>query len=95
MNGNYFNPDRYHEAMAALGMRRRIDGWMVNATAGLGRQYINSDSGSVTKLAEIGVTSPMAGKMFLRAQAGYNQAAGVNGPSYTSRYVQGELVFAY
>jgi len=35
---NYFNPNTYSESMAAFGMRKRIEGWMINGTAGVGQQ---------------------------------------------------------
>lgn len=95
VNGNYFNPNRYSEEMLAIGVRHRVKNWVINGTAGLGMQQVDSASSTTTRLLEIGVTSPIAGNVFLRANGGYSQAAGFNGPSYASRYAQGELVFSY
>jgi len=93
VNDDYFNPNRYQEEMLALGIRHRIEGWVVNATAGLGKQQIDAGPSTTTKLAEIGATSPIAGKTFLRMRAGFNQSGGVEGPNYIYRYVQADLVF--
>ena len=35
---NYFNPSTYSETMIAFGFRKRIEGWVLNGTAGVGRQ---------------------------------------------------------
>lgn len=91
----YFNPDRYREGMVLLGIRHRYDGWLMTGTAGLGRQWVNSDPSTATKLIEGGVTSPSVHKVFLQARIGYNQSAGYQGPDYSYRYASGELVVPF
>jgi formylglycine-generating enzyme required for sulfatase activity len=55
---NYFNPDHYTETMIAFGARKRISGWMLSATAGVGRQKVSQDSSTTTQLYELAATSP-------------------------------------
>lgn len=95
VDNNYFNPKHYTEEMMAIGLRRNIAGWALNATAGLGMQHVDSASATSTKLLELGVASPAAGKVFLRANTGYSEAASFNGPNYNYGYLQAQLVFAY
>lgn len=95
VNGNYFNPQHYREEMLAIGIRRRLEGWMLNSTLGLGEQHIDSAPYSRTKLAQLEITSPKFGDVFLRANANYSEAAGFNGPNYRYRSIQAALVFAY
>ncbi len=91
----YFNPGEFEEVMALVGMRRRIEGWVVRGTLGLGRQQVNADSTTPTQLAELSVTSPIAGTVFWRARAGYHRAAGLQGPDYRYRYVMQELFVTF
>lgn len=92
---NYFNPENYYEGMGVLAIRKRYEGWMFNGTAGLGRQSINNQPSTTTKLLELGATSPISGALFFRSTLGYGKSAGFLGPDYSYRYVKEELVYAF
>ncbi len=91
----YFNPGEFEEAMVAVGMRRRLEGWVVRGTLGLGRQQVDADRSSPTQLAEFSATSPIAGPVFWRVRAGYNRSAGVQGPDYRYRFLVQELYASF
>ncbi len=91
----YFNPGEFEEMMAAVGLRRQIAGWVVRGTLGLGRQRVDTDASTPTELAELSVTSPIAGPVFWRARAGYSRASGLQGPDYRYRYLMNELFAAF
>ncbi len=91
----YFNPGEFEEVMAAVGLRRQIAGWVVRGTLGLGRQRVDTDASTPTELAELSVTSPIAGPVFWRARAGYSRASGLQGPDYRYRYLMNELFAAF
>jgi hypothetical protein len=92
---NYFNPGGYTETMLAVGIKKRIEGWMLNGTAGLGQQQINQDPHTTTQLLEFGATSPYVGKMFLRTRLGYSKSAEFRGPNFSYRYIMEELIFSF
>jgi hypothetical protein len=93
---NYFNPNSYYESMVALGMRKRIEGWMINGTAGVGQQSIDQGPSTTTQLYELAVTSPVNAKdVYFRTKAGYGKSAGFLGPNYFYRYFMGELIFPF
>ncbi|MEY2619590.1 MAG: hypothetical protein RL522_2592 [Pseudomonadota bacterium] len=87
----YFNPGEFEEAMAVVGVRRRLEGWVLRGTLGLGRQQVNADTSTQTQLAEFSATSPVTGPVFWRVRAGYNRSAGLQGPDYRYRYLVQEL----
>ncbi len=91
----YFNPAEFGEAMVAVGVRRRIEGWVLRGALGLGRQQVNDDTSTPTQLAEVSVTSPVAARVFWRARAGYNRSSGLQGPDYRYRYVMQELFASF
>lgn len=95
VTNNYFNPGNYYEGMFALGVRKRIHGWMLNGTAGLGQQGINNQSTTTTQLLELGATSPMSGNLFFRSRLGYGKSAGFLGPDYSYQYVMEELIYSF
>lgn len=95
VTNNYFNPGNYYETMGALGIRKRYAGWVINGTAGLGRQSINNQPSTTTKLLELGATSPIAGSLFFRTRLGYGKSAGFLGPDYSYRYLMEDLVYAF
>ena len=93
---NYFNPDHYSETMVAFGARKRISGWMLSGTAGVGRQKVSQDSSTTTQLYELAATSPVASNNFyLKTRAGYGKSAGFLGPNYFYRYFMEELIFPF
>lgn len=91
----YFNPGEFEEVMAAVGLRRQVAGWVVRGTLGLGRQRVDTDGSTPTELAELSVTSPIAGPVFWRARVGYSRASGLQGPDYRYRFLMNELFAAF
>ncbi len=93
---NYFNPDHYTETMVAFGARKRISGWMLSGTAGIGRQKVSQDPSTTTQLYELAATSPVASNdYYFKTRAGYGKSAGFLGPNYFYRYVMEELIFPF
>jgi hypothetical protein len=92
---NYFNPNEYQENMMVMGWRRRIQQWQLSGVAGLGRQKINEDPFTTTKLFEFEAISPIFNKVFLRTKAGYSDSAGFGGPDYSYRYFQADIIFSF
>ncbi len=94
-SGNYFSPQVYAEDMLALGWRRRLQGWMLAGTLGVGQQRVASEAATATHLAEAEVSSPLAGRVFLKMRVGHSDSASLGGPNYRYRYLQGDLMFAF
>ncbi|AWW48729.1 hypothetical protein DPM17_08820 [Polynucleobacter paneuropaeus] len=93
---NYFNPSTYNETMIAFGARKRIAGWMLSGTAGVGRQTVNQDPSTTTQLYEFAATSPVASNdYYFKTRAGYGKSAGFLGPNYFYRYVMEELIIPF
>ncbi len=92
---SYFNPDRYREGMVVLAIRQRYDGWLMTGTAGIGRQWVNSDPSTETRLLEAAITTPAVGRVYGQARVGYSRSAGYQGPDYSYRYASGEMVFPF
>ncbi|QWD71326.1 hypothetical protein [Polynucleobacter sp. UB-Siik-W21] len=93
---NYFNPSTYNETMIAFGVRKRISGWMLSGTAGVGRQTVNQDPSTTTQLYEFAATSPVASNdYYFKTRAGYGKSAGFLGPNYFYRYIMEELVIPF
>lgn len=95
VTNNYFNPGNYYEGMFALGIRKRIHGWMLNGTVGVGQQGINNQSTTTTELLEFGATSPISGNLFFRSRLGYGKSAGFLGPDYSYQYLMEELIYSF
>ncbi|RJX32771.1 MAG: hypothetical protein C4516_03250 [Oxalobacter sp.] len=95
VDGAYFNPDRYDEGMLLIGWRQRILGWMANARAGIGRQKVEDDDLSPTKLLEVSVQNGTKDNYGLRLRGGYSQSASFHGPDYRYKYVQAEWVMGF
>ena len=93
---NYFNPSTYNETMIAFGMRKRISGWIVSGTVGVGRQNISQDPTTTTQLYELGITSPVTSKdYYFKTRMGYGKSAGFSGPNYFYRYFMEEIIFPF
>jgi hypothetical protein len=92
----YFNPSEYNETMLAFGARKRVSGWQLVGTAGVGRQTINQDPSTTTQLYELSATSPVqANDYYLRLRGGYGKSAGFLGPNYFYRYALAELMLPF
>jgi hypothetical protein len=85
VGGAYFDPQRYQQWLALVGMRQRVSGWIVSGAAGAGREYIYND-GTVMQpayLAELRIEGPIGDGSRLALQALYNRSAGFsNAPDY-------------
>jgi len=93
---NYFNPSTYSETMIAFGMRKRIAGWMLSGTAGVGRQTVNQDPSTTTQLYELAATSPVASNdYYFKTRTGYGKMAGFQGPNYFYRYIMEEFIIPF
>lgn len=93
---NYFNPSEYSETMIAFGARKRIAGWVLGGTAGVGRQTVNQDPSTTTQLYEFAATSPVASNSYyFKTRAGYGKSAGFLGPNYFYRYIMEEVIFPF
>jgi len=93
---NYFNPSTYNETMIAFGAKKRMAGWMLSGTAGVGRQIVNQDPSTTTQLYEFAAISPVASNYYyFKTRAGYGKSAGFLGPNYFYRYVMEELIVPF
>ncbi len=93
---NYFNPNQYIENMLAFGARKRIEGWILSGTVGIGRQSVNQAPSTTTQLYEIAATSPVnSNDYYLKTRAGYGKSAGFQGPNYFYRYLMEELIIPF
>ena len=95
VNGAYFNPEQFQEAMFVLGWRRRIEGWMISSVAGTGRQKVSDAPHRPSHLLEIGLQSPASRAYSVRLRGGISQSASFNGPDYRFRYLQAELIIGF
>ncbi len=91
----YFNPERYQETMLAVGFRKRLQGWMGNITAGVGRQRVGTDARTPTRLLELGLESPPHQSQSVRIRAGVNNSASFGGPDYRYRYASAEWLIKF
>lgn len=89
----YFNPVDYDEQGLALSYRKRVQGWVLQGTAGVGREHVNH-VGKATRLLEISAQSPAKGP-YVQFRAGLNRSAGIGGPNYLYRYAAGEIVIPF
>ena len=93
---NYFNPSQYIENMIAFGARKRIEGWVLAATAGVGRQSIDQGPSTTTQLYELSASSPAASNdYYFKTRGGYGKSAGFLGPNYFYRYIMEELILPF
>ncbi len=92
---NYFNPEDYHEAMALIGFRQWIQGWVLTGSLGYGKQKIDNEKYTKTRQIDFSMTSPVNDRIFLRLRLGFNQSAGFQGPDYSYKYLMEELTFSF
>ena len=95
VGGAYFNPEHYNETMLALGWRKKVQGWSLNFTTGIGKQKITNDPRSATHLIEGGLQSPTHLHYSVRLRAGLVQSASFNSPNYRYQYLQTELIIPF
>jgi len=91
VEGRYFDPHRYGQALGVLALRRRLQGgWRVEAEAGYGRQWIAGQPAAPSWIASLGIERLMDAAV-VRARAGETRAASYGGPDYRYRWFGVEL----
>jgi hypothetical protein len=68
---------------------------MFSSLLGLGKQKINGDEMTDTRLIEAEVTSPLVNRFYLNSKVGFTESAGFNGPDYKYQYIQANLIFNF
>ncbi len=92
---NYFSPDRYHEQMLLLSLRRRVEGWMWYLIGGVGRQTVGTEASTQTKLVEVLISSPVRRSLGFDIRAGYGDSANAQSADYRHRYLQASLRWSF
>ena len=92
-NPNYFNPDRLNESMGLIGWRRRYEGWQWYARLGEGRQKVNSDERTPSRLAELQLSSPVHDNSYFKLRVGRTETVGLNGPGYVYKYIDTQWIW--
>lgn len=95
VGGAYFNPGRYSETMLAVGWRKRIQGWNLSLTGGVGEQKVAADPYSTTYLLETSLQSPRGHPYSIRIRAAANQSAAFLGPNYRCNSLHGEWIIPF
>ena len=91
-NGAYFNPSRYQETLAVLGMRRALDQFILKGRLGAGTQRVQETGASRSQFADLVLESRPGQRIYFRTILGYKLSAGVNAEDYRYRYMMQELV---
>ena len=95
IGGFYFNPVNYNEVMLALGWRKKISGWNLSLTGGVGQQKVGGGSSTPTQLLEGSMQTAADRPYSLRLRAGLNQSAAFNGPNYRYSYLLSEWIIPF
>jgi hypothetical protein len=96
VDGAYFNPDRYRQWQAALGMRRRLGSWVWTGSLGAGRETINGTDTHPVRLAEIRGEGALTDRLRLALYAIYSRSTGyVDSPDYAYRQVGLTLIYPF
>ena len=96
VDGAYFNPDRYRQWQAALGMRRRVGSWVWTGSLGAGRETINGTDTHPVRLAEIRGEGALTQRLRLALYAIYSRSTGyVDAPDYAYRQVGMTLIHPF
>jgi hypothetical protein len=96
VDGAYFNPDRYRQWQAALGVRRHFGSWVWTGSLGAGRETINGTDTHPVRLAEIRGEGALTDKLRLALYAIYSRSTGyVDSPDYAYRQVGLTLIYPF
>jgi hypothetical protein len=96
VDGAYFNPDRYRQWQAALGMRRRLGSWVWTGSLGAGRETINGTDTHPVRLAEIRGEGALTDRLRLALYALYSRSTGyVDSPDYSYRQAGITLIYPF
>jgi len=87
VDGAYFNPGRYRQALAVLAMRKRIEGWTLRAEAGSGREWVDGRE-RPAHAAQLQLEGRLEGGARVAVRASWLRSAGsiVDDPDYAWRY---------
>ena len=96
VDGAYFNPDRYRQWQGAVGVRRRFGSWVWTASAGAGRETINSTDTHPVRVAELRGEGALTDRVRLALYALYSRSTGyVDAPDYAYRQVGVTLIYPF
>jgi hypothetical protein len=96
VDGAYFNPDRYRQWQAALGMRRRFGSWVWIGSLGAGRETINGTDTHPVRVAEIRGEGALTDGIRLALYALYSRSTGyVDSPDYSYRQAGITLIYPF
>jgi hypothetical protein len=96
VDGAYFNPDRYRQWQAALGMRRRFGSWVWIGSLGAGRETINGTDTHPVRVAEIRGEGALTDRLRLALYALYSRSTGyVDSPDYSYRQAGITLIYPF
>lgn len=96
VEGAYFNPDRYRQWQAAVGMRRRFASWIWTGSFGAGRETINGTDTHPVRVGELRTEGPLTERMRLALYAIYSRSTGyVDSPDYSYRQVGVTLIYPF
>ena len=96
VDGAYFNPDRYRQWQGAVGVRRRFGSWILSASAGAGRETINSNDTHPVRVAELRGEGALTDRVRLALYALYSRSTGyVDAPDYAYRQVGVTLIYPF
>jgi hypothetical protein len=86
VDGAYFNPDRYRQWQAAVGVRRRVAGWLVSGSFGAGRETIDGADTHPVRVAEVRAEGAWDERTRVAFYALYSRTTGyVDAPDYAYR----------
>lgn len=96
VDGAYFNPDRYRQWQGAIALRRRLAGWMLTGSLGLGRETINGTDHHPVTVAEARVEGPLTDRVRLALYALYSRStAYVEAPDYAYRQIGMTVIYPF
>jgi hypothetical protein len=94
VDGAYFNPDRYRQWQAAVGVRRHIGSWTWTGSFGAGRETINGTDTHPVRVAELRTEGALTPRMQLAFYALYSRSTGyVDAPDYAYRQAGLTLIY--
>ena len=86
VDGAYFNPERYEQWQAAVGVRRRFGGFVVSGSFGAGRERIDGTQTHPVRVAEMRAEGAITEHTRLAFYALYSRTtAYVDAPDYSYR----------
>lgn len=96
VGGAYFNPDRYSQWLAGVGIRQRHAGWVWSGTLAGGEQDIQGTGTQPSYLAEIRGEGSVAGDIHLALNFLYSSAAAFSqSPSYWYGVIGATLIVPF